>query len=157
MRKNEVNRVAKIIDEYLEIKPDSYQTLVAFIEQMGWKTIEYNDNSTGDKLVENMDLQEYTSKYPAFLYTTGGYNMILLDAKDPNKTHHLGHEIGHILLKHNYGCLTLKNELEADEFSKLLIDRIQRKPEKIRKYKYGVLASLFLASMFLFGLICRLW
>ena len=155
MKREDIKKIAKLIDKFLDIGPDTFRSLIRFANRMNWQVIEYNDNGEGDQFIAHMGLNERAAKYDAFLYINAGRSIILLNSKHPNKTENLGHEIGHILLEHDYANLTKKHEKEADEFAEYIINLIEQKPKKNKYIKYALIGMVIVSIVLLVAFIFK--
>lgn len=155
MKREDIKKIAKLTDKFLDIGPDIFRSLIRFANRMHWQVIEYNDGGTGDQFIMHMGLKASAVKYNAFLYTDAGRSIILLNSKHPHKNENLGHEIGHILLEHDYGNLTQKCEDEADEFAEYIVNLIKHKPKKHKYIKFALIGMVILSIGLLVAFILK--
>lgn len=90
-----------------------------YFKEHGWRIIPFGDNGRGDAALELLGLDEFAKGKTSFAFQNATTRIIAVDSKlKPTKrAYYLAHELGHILLEHNLGDLSLNEEREANTFA----------------------------------------
>lgn len=150
MRNKKISKAARQFRALVQTNTPCYDTLIAYMESLGWVVIEYGDGGKGDAQLEALGISDYADGVKAFFYTSKAFRVIAVSALE-SKTERLDllrHEIGHIVLKHDPEQLTVKADAEASLFALYLQSEMHKPPR--RWLPWAICAVLSLCSLFLF-------
>ena len=96
----------------------SKETLTGYLEELGWKVVFFQEEKIPD-LISTFKLKESDLTNLSFIYREQDIKVVFVrsDRSDADILFLLLHEIGHILLGHNLGCLSDEDEDSATIFA----------------------------------------
>lgn len=103
----------------------AHDDLCAFyFKEHGWRIIPFGDNGRGDAALELLGLDEFAKGKTSFAFQNATTRIVAVDSKlKPTKrAYYLAHELGHILLEHNLGDLSLNEERDANIFADAFVN-----------------------------------
>ena len=128
-----------------------------YIANEGWEIIEYGSEkcSTGNEMLQTLDLWDYATRHESLAYTDGKRTIIFLNVKrNASSLFLLLHEITHILAKHTvydgiYGKDDPKAEKQANQVANLVLGNTFLR--RLRQSKAGLICSTTLVAIIFIG------
>lgn len=148
VKNRKISKAARQFRSLIQTNTPCYDTLVAYMESLGWVVIEYGDGGKGDKQLEALGVADYAEGVKAFFYISKAFRVIAVSALESKaeRLDLLRHEIGHIILKHDPEHLTVKADAEASLFA-LYLQSEMHKPQR-RWVPWAICAALAVFSLF---------
>lgn len=158
---------AKVKDmlTHYKLSQVSLDNLVYIIEDQGFEIIEYvyGEDSSANRLIERLDLTDYSRANKAFAYRRGISKFVFVceDMSATDKLYALAHEVGHIFCGHlkdgNMTC-SVEEEYEANEFAHAILhprmwDRIVHSIREHKRVAWMVLVAFVVVGAIVIGLV----
>ena len=102
------------------------ENLKAYMQGFGWKTVYYNDGGAGDAYLKSLGMGDLAARFSAFTFCSDMERFIAIDATATYKLFLFAHEIGHIILGHDFLAPSFREEREADDFAEALLALIEK-------------------------------